>query len=306
VKKPAVLICGHGSRDTDAIEEFKNFVGSIEEKIPDRQVGYGFLEFASPTIGEKLIKMRDLGINNVEAVPGMLFAAGHAKNDIPSVLNNFIAENKEFIINYGRELAIHPKILAASCARIEEAESTCKTKINRKDTLLLVVGRGTSDPDANSNISKITRILWEGMGFGWAETAYTGVTFPLIGPALERILLLGFKRIIVFPYFLFTGVLVKRIYTTIDELQDSRPDVFILKAKYLSNHPLVVEGFLDRLKEISLGENLMNCQLCKYREQIIGYENDKGSPQIGHHHHVEGIGTDHNSHNHHSRKTNEN
>ena len=33
----------------------------------------------------------------------------------------------------------------------------------------MVVGRGTSDPDANSNISKVARMLWEGMGFGWAR-----------------------------------------------------------------------------------------------------------------------------------------
>ena len=167
---------------------------------------------------------------------------------------------------------------------------------------MLVVGRGTSDPDANSIISKVARILWEGMGFGWAEIAYTGVTFPLIGPALERILMLGFKKIIVLPYFLFTGVLVKRIHTEINKVQDLYPDTIFLKAKYLSDHPLVIESFIERLNEISLGSNLMNCQLCKYREQIIGYEHDKGVPQVGHHHHVEGIGTEHKHQSNHSHE----
>ena len=75
-----------------------------------------------------------------------------------------------------------------------------------------MVGRGASDPDANSNVTKVTRLLWEGLGFGWGETAYSGVTFPLVEPALERVVRLGFKRIVVFPYFLFTGILVQRIY----------------------------------------------------------------------------------------------
>ena len=89
--------------------------------------------------------------------------------------------------------------------------------VSRHDTLLMVVGRGASDPDANSNVAKMMRMLWEGMGFGWGETAYSGVTFPLVAPALDKAARLGFRRIIVFPYFLFTGVLVKRIYAAADE-----------------------------------------------------------------------------------------
>jgi sirohydrochlorin cobaltochelatase len=39
------------------------------------------------------------------------------------------------------------------------------------ETLLMVVGRGASDPDANSNVAKVMRMLWEGFGFGWARPA---------------------------------------------------------------------------------------------------------------------------------------
>ena len=41
----------------------------------------------------------------------------------------------------------------------------------------------------------------------------------------------------------------------------------------------------------SPGANLMNCQMCKYREQVLGFEAEVGLPQESHHHHVEGIGT---------------
>ena len=76
------------------------------------------------------------------------------------------------------------------------------------------------------------------------------------------------------------------------ELAKQHPDIEIVKASYLNDHPLVIDCFLERLDEILRGDNLMNCQLCKYREQIIGYEQDQGAAQVGHHHHVEGIGTD--------------
>ena len=42
----------------------------------------------------------------------------------------------------------------------------------------------------------------------------------------------------------------------------------------------------------------MNCQLCKYRIQTIGYEHDAGAPEAGHHHHVRGNGTGGHHHHH--------
>ena len=289
---PAILLCGHGSRDVQAISEFEVLAGHISRHLPERQVAHGFLEFARPTIGERLDDLRAAGARDVLALPGMLFAAGHAKNDIPSVLNDYAARHDGFSIRYGRELAVDLKLLSAARERITAAETEAGEGISRADTMLVVVGRGTNDPDANSNVSKITRMLWEGMQFGWAETCYSGVTQPLVADALGRVVRLGFKCIIVFPYFLFTGVLVKRIYSAAYAVAKEHPDIEIVKAGYLSDHPLVIDSFLERLDEIPRGDNLMNCQLCKYREQIIGYEQDQGAAQVGHHHHVEGIGTD--------------
>ena len=301
--QPAILLCGHGSRDVEAITEFEALAGHISRHLPERKVMHGFLEFARPTIGERLDDLRNGGATDILAVPGMLFAAGHAKNDIPSVLNDYAASHDGFSIRYGRELAVDIKLLAAARERIAAAEAEAGDAVSRADTLLVVVGRGTNDPDANSNVSKVARMLWEGMGFGWTETCYSGVAQPLVADALERVVRLGFRRIIVFPYFLFTGILVKRIYSAADVLAGAHPEVEVIKASYLNDHPLVIDAFLERLEEIPAGENLMHCQLCKYREQIIGYEKDKGAAQVGHHHHVEGIGTDadhdHGHHHHH-------
>jgi sirohydrochlorin cobaltochelatase len=51
----------------------------------------------------------------------------------------------------------------------------------------------------------------------------------------------------------------------------------------------VVDTFVERVHEILGGQNLMNCQMCKYREQVLGFEAEIGLPQESHHHHVEGI-----------------
>ncbi|MDR3437566.1 sirohydrochlorin chelatase [Telmatospirillum sp.] len=290
--KTAVMICGHGSRDRQAIEEFTLLAQHLRQRLPQFDLESGFLEFARPIIRDGLEALKSRGAGRILALPGMLFAAGHVKNDLPWEINSFAADNPGLEVKYGRELAIDLKLLKASAERIESAERTSGRTISRADSLLLVVGRGTNDPDANSNIAKVTRMLWEGMGFGWAECAFSGVTTPLVDAALDRVQRMGFARIVVFPYFLFTGILVKRIYQWTDEAAARFPGVEFLKAPYLRDHPLVIDSFADRLEELLDGQPAMNCQLCKYREQALGYEGAVGALQTGHHHHVRGIGTD--------------
>ncbi len=115
---------------------------------------------------------------------------------------------------------------------------------------------------------------------------------------MTRAAALGFRRIVVFPYFLFTGVLVKRIYAQTDEIAGLFPEIEFVKALYLRDHQGVLDAFCDRVSELGEGQPAMNCQLCKYRTQIIGYGNDAGAPQAGHHHHVRGIGTEDHQHDH--------
>ncbi|MFT3672256.1 sirohydrochlorin chelatase [Aestuariivirga sp.] len=289
-EKLGVMLCGHGSRDTNAVREFAVLAGHLKDRLPQYPVEFGYLEFATPIIRDGLDKLRAEGVNRVLAVPGMLFAAGHAKNDIPSVLNTYAAQNG-ITINYGKELGIDPKMLRAAGDRIEQALKAAGDHISRHETLLVVVGRGASDPDANSNVSKVMRMLWEGFGFGWGEVAYSGVTFPLVEPGLEHCVRLGFKRIVVFPYFLFTGILVDRIYDATDAVAARHPEIEFVKAPYLNDHPAVIETFVERLEQIITGDIAMNCQLCKYRTQVLGFEAEVGAVQESHHHHVEGIGT---------------
>ncbi len=291
MSKVGVMVCGHGSRDEGAVREFAQVAEGLKTHLPQYPVDYGYLEFATPIIRTGLDNLREQGVDDVLAVPGMLFAAGHAKNDIPSVLNTYAAGHDGLRIRYGRELGIDLKMIRAAGDRVREALETAGGDVPLHETMLVVVGRGASDPDANSNVAKVMRMLWEGIGFGWGETCYSGVTFPLVEPGLEHAARLGYRRIVVFPYFLFTGILVQRIYDYTDLVAARHPEIEFIKAPYLNDHPLVIETFADRVREILEGENNMNCQMCKYREQVLGFEAEVGLPQESHHHHVEGIGT---------------
>ena len=295
--KPAILIAGHGSRDVEGTAEFHQLVELFAHRDPSRIVECGFLEFAKPVIQEGINRCVERGANMVTVLPGMLMAAGHAKNDMPSEVHEARKRYPNIAFHYGRHLHLHANIIQLCTMKIAEVESSA-APIERQDTLLLVVGRGSSDPDANADVQKLARLLWEGMGFGWAAACYIGVTTPLLTEALARCHRLGFKRIIVFPFFLFTGILEKRIRRLTLEFAADHPDTAFLCADYLNAHSLLLDVFVERSEEAVQGSPNMNCELCKYRVQLPGFEEAVGQPQYGHHHHVRGAGQDGDGHHH--------
>jgi len=137
-----VMLCGHGSRNQLAVGEFANLAAALRARLPGIAVEYGYLEFANPVLHKGLDALRATGVSRVLAVPGMLFAAGHAKNDIPAVLNTYAALHPEVSITYGRELGVDLKMLRAAGDRIEAALASAPNTVPRAETLLLVVGRG--------------------------------------------------------------------------------------------------------------------------------------------------------------------
>jgi precorrin-8X/cobalt-precorrin-8 methylmutase len=132
-------------------------------------------------------------------------------------------------------------------------------------------------------------MLEEGLGFGASFVCYAGTAEPSLNVGLRNAARLGYERLVVFPYFLFDGVLVKRIYAAADEMQASHPALEVLKAGYLGPHEDVAAVFLERAREGLEGRAHMNCSLCKYRVQIVGFEEQVGAPQRPHHMQLRGL-----------------
>src|SRR5882672_11465112 len=139
--KISVMVCGHGSRDRDALREFELVAAGIKALLPDYDIETGYLEFARPMIRDGLDALASRGAKRILALPGMLFAATHVKNDLPWELNSFMAENPGIEVKFGRDLAIDAKLLAAAAERIAAAELTARRPVSRGDSLLVVVGR---------------------------------------------------------------------------------------------------------------------------------------------------------------------
>ena len=87
---------------------------------------------------------------------------------------------------------------------------------------MVLVGRGSSDPDASSDLYKFARLLATTGAADWSSRrspASRSRTSRRAGalPAARR------EAIAVVPFFLFTGVLVPRIYAQAEEYAAQHP-----------------------------------------------------------------------------------
>jgi sirohydrochlorin cobaltochelatase len=249
--RKGVMICGHGSRDPETVAEFALAAAGLKARLPEHDVEYGYLEFVQPTIGDGFAMLAARGAQRIVTLPVMLYAARHVTSDVPAAIARFSAAFPQIDMRFGRALSFEPKLLDAATARIEEGERLSPRTIPRAESLLLVVGRGTNDAGANATIATLAQQLCAGMGYARAEIGYAGTATPLPEPALRHAATLGFKRIVVFPYFLFTGVLVKRVYAACDRVAADHPAIEIVKAPHLGDHPLVLECLADRVAEMT-------------------------------------------------------
>jgi precorrin-8X/cobalt-precorrin-8 methylmutase len=286
----SIVVAAHGSRDPAAVSEVEALIESMRDAAPGRSISHGFLEFAVPTVDEAVRAVIASGARRVLMLPALLLAATHAKNDMPGELTLLKRQFPGVEFHYGSPADLHPLLLRLAQQRIVEAEACAERLVKRSDACLVVVGRGTSDPDANADVAKLARMLEEGMGFGTSFVCYAGTAHPSVAAGLRKAARLSDQRLVIFPYFLFDGVLVKRIYAAADELHASFPQIEVLKAGYLGAHTDVAQVFLERAREGLEGRAAMNCSLCKYRAQIVGYEEQVGTPQQAHHRKTNGLG----------------
>ncbi|NHZ64812.1 precorrin-8X methylmutase [Massilia genomosp. 1] len=282
-EKLGIVVAGHGSRDPDAVREFEALVELVRARAPNDVVTHGYLEFSSPTIAEAVQANLALGARQVAVVPGVLLAARHAKNDMPAEVQAMARDYPDIDFHFGAPMNLHPQLLQLAQERIVEAEAGSPLTVRRSDTCLVLVGRGTTDPDANGEVAKLARMLEEGMGFGGVYVCYSGTATPLVADGLRAAARMGYQRLVVLPFFLFDGVLVKRIYAAADDLREREPGLEVLKAGYFGVHSHVADVMIERAREAVAGRAAMNCSLCKYRVQIVGFEQQVGEPQQAHH-----------------------
>jgi sirohydrochlorin cobaltochelatase len=277
---PALMIVGHGSRDPRGAREFHALVALVRRRNPSLTVEGGFIELSRQPISECVDRLAESGARNVAAVPLMLLAAGHAKDDIPATLVREKMGHPEMSFSYGRALGIRPELLEL----VDERISAVVLEEEKKETAVLIVGRGSSDPDANSDLCKIARLYYEGRPYPVVESAYVSMTPPDVAEGLDRCLRFGVKRVILFSYFLFTGVLEERIRGQGEAFAEANPGVEVRYAGYFGPDKRVADLVVERYTEAVGGDIRMNCDVCVHRVALPGFEEKVGAPATPHYH----------------------
>lgn len=281
----SVLLVGHGSRRPQAIEEFMQFAAELSNSIR-QPVQHCFLELADPDMADGLTQAaRRAGDGGtVVVVPLFLGSANHEKNDVAAAIQWGRAQFPEVTFRYGAPLGLHAKLVELLDLRARQALESEPGALPPDQSAVLVVGRGSSDPDSNSEVAKLAHLLFEKRPYLFVEYAFQAVARPTIEQALQRCKLLGAHQVVVAPYILFTG----RVYEDIVRVSAQcglQLGLQVIHASYLGVHPMLVEVGAQRYQEAVDGMASVTCDVCKYRFPMAGYEHEVGQAQHTHHLH---------------------
>ena len=290
-----LLLVAHGSRSEAGQWEMEQLTSLVAAAAPaDVVVDMGYLELSDPPAGLALDRLVAAGVRTVAVVPLMLLAAGHSKSDVPAVVLEGRDRHPGVDLHYARPLGVDHALVDLAQRRIRDAGGA--------GAALAVLARGTSDPDANGDVYKISRLLAEATGAPFASAGFSGVTLPDVPGALDQLHRLGAQRVVAFSWFLATGVLLDRIGGDLRAFEQ-RTGIDVTDAGHFGPCPEIAELVLARGREAVTGAVATNCDTCVYRAPFAGSSERVGRPRGEGHSHLAVEHRHHHGHHHHPAPT---
>lgn len=202
--RPALVIAAHGTRLADGQQDCRRLAELVAEHLPGVEVRLGHVELVDPQIDQVVAEL--LGRHDhVVVAPLMMGTGAHVQRDIPGAIKQAVqAAGREGDVTLTPHLGAHPLLLAAVWQRIEQAMARPEAWQPSQTTVVLV-GRGSLVPQANADHVALARLLRETHDAAEVITGFIQVTSPDLPGALDRAALLGARRIVVAPNFLFPG-----------------------------------------------------------------------------------------------------
>lgn len=271
-----ILLIAHGTREPRGNAEAAAVARDLE-RTAGRPVHLAFLEHAEPSIPRAIDDLHAAGARAMDVLPMILTAAGHVKNDIPASLDRAAARHPGMTFRVAGHLGVHAFLLDVLADRRRAAREGTDPAGTEA---LVVVGRGAADPDANAEIYKLARLLWEAAPCAYVGVGFMGVTTPTAQDALREaaraVAGRGPARIVVLPYFLFQGLLLERLDRVAAEEALAGPVRSIRVAHPIGPDPRLAATLAFRLRELADGTGRLNCGTCIYRLPMQGRADEAG------------------------------
>ena len=214
---------------------------------------------------------------DVVSVPLVLLAAGHLKNDGPAALTRARSRHPGVAFRMGRDLGIDPVVLDV----VEERARAALGDDDPAEVAVVLVGRGSSDPDATLATSTRSRACSPtGAGSGMVEPAFAGVARPDVAggagalPAARRDARSSSSRSSSSPACSCRA----STRQAAGRGRPSTPRSTCVAAAHLGPDRRLARLVLERYREALTGDVRMNCDLCTYRVRLPGYEDKVGTP----------------------------
>ncbi|WP_328222707.1 sirohydrochlorin chelatase [Streptomyces sp. NBC_00310] len=253
---PALLLAGHGTRDDAGAEAFRDLLRELGRRHPGLPVGGGFVDPFRPPLGEAVTELVERGVRRFVAVPLMWEPAGRAEADVAAALARAQERHPEISYSWGRPPGPHPVLLNLLERRLEEALGSPSPRMpgDRADVTVLLVGHGSTDPEANAEVSRAARLLWEGRGYAGVETAFVSSAAPDVPSGLDRCVRLGARRIVVLPYFPLTGLAADRVRQQTEGWAAARPEIGVRSADVIGPDPELLDLVVERYRKALEGD----------------------------------------------------
>jgi sirohydrochlorin ferrochelatase len=241
----AILYICHGSRVKEATAQAVDFIQTCMKNQSNIIQEYCFLELANPTIEDAYAACVKRGATKIIAIPVLLLTAAHAKHDIPEVLRKMNHNYPNVELKYGRPIGVSEKMVDILVERLQETNEKIQ-----ENSLVLLVGRGSSDPDVKRDLRNIADLLEDRLPNIRVEDCYLTAASPSFTDALEKAKHAQANQVFIIPYLLFTGLLMQSMQTKIEEINQEGGQNFVL-CRYLGYHSKIEQALEERIQELS-------------------------------------------------------
>ena len=243
-----LLLIGHGTNNERGKAEFLEVCSALSHQMPSLVVEPCFLERTEPNISVAVDRLATAGVQKAVAVPLLLFAAGHAKHDIPGAVTAAVANHWSLQISFGDPLNCHQAVLELSAKRFQEAVAT-QDQLKLDSTMLLMIGRGSSDPSATEQMHRFVELRSSLISVKKVLPCFLAMAEPSLKTALAEAATSGAENIVVQPHLLFQGDLLKRLRLEVESASTQWPDCRWIVAEHLGPAPQITSAVIERFKE---------------------------------------------------------
>ena len=130
--RSGVLLVGHGTRDEVGTAQFFELAARLSELLHPIPVEPALLEFQRPTIPQAWEPLVSGGAEHIHIAPLLLFAAGHAKQDIPGIIADCQSKTPNVSFDQSRPISRHRSIIELVVRRLEGTFEKLETPRSRR------------------------------------------------------------------------------------------------------------------------------------------------------------------------------